>query len=71
LVVAKHEYAASQSESSQADHLAATERLRSEQAVPSVVAGSDAPGELVDDAGRDAVLSARGIIEVRSRRQSR
>ncbi len=58
LVVAKHEYAALQSESSQADHLAAAERLRSEQAVTSAVAGSDAAGELVDDVGRDPVLSA-------------
>jgi len=32
--------------------------LKSEQAVTSVVAGSDAPGEQVDDAGREPVLSA-------------
>jgi len=67
LVVAKHGYAASQSESSQADHRAAAERLRSEQAVTSVVAGSDAPGEPIDDAGRDPVLSVpwnhRGTVQ--------
>jgi hypothetical protein len=40
LVVAKHQYAASQSESSQADHRVAAERLRSEQAVTSAVAHS-------------------------------
>jgi hypothetical protein len=66
LVVAKHEHAASQSESSQADHLAA-ERLRSGQAVASAVAGSDVPGELVDDGGPDPVLSApwndRGTVK--------
>ncbi|MGH3776729.1 MAG: helix-turn-helix domain-containing protein [Pseudonocardiaceae bacterium] len=67
LVVAKHEYAASQLESSQADHLAAAECLRSEPVVTSTVAGSDVPGELVDDVGRDPVLSApwnhRGTVK--------
>jgi transcriptional regulator with XRE-family HTH domain len=66
LVVAKHEHAASQSESSQVDHLGA-ERLRSEQAVTSAVAGSDVPGELVDDVVPDPVLSApwnyRGTVK--------
>ncbi|MGH3906639.1 MAG: hypothetical protein ACRDTE_21045 [Pseudonocardiaceae bacterium] len=65
VVAAQHEYAASQSESG---HLAPAERLGSEQAVTSPVAGSDAPGELVDDAGCDPVLSAawnqRSTVEV-------
>ncbi|MGQ0773891.1 MAG: helix-turn-helix domain-containing protein [Pseudonocardiales bacterium] len=57
LVIAKNEYAASQSNSSQADQFAVAERLHSEQAVISVVAGSDTPGERVDDAGCEPVLS--------------
>jgi transcriptional regulator with XRE-family HTH domain len=67
LVVAKHGYAASQSESSQVDHSATAERLRGEQAVIFATAGSDAAGELVDDAGCDPVLSVpwdhRGTVE--------
>jgi hypothetical protein len=67
VVVAKHDYAASQSEFGQANHLAVAERPRSEQAVTSAVAGSDAPGELVDDVGRDPVLTApwnpRGTVK--------
>ncbi len=67
LVVAKHEYATSQSEPSQADHLVAAERLRSEHATTSAIAGADLPGELVDDAGRDPVLTApwnhRGTVK--------
>ncbi|MGH3870335.1 MAG: hypothetical protein ACRDSR_02265 [Pseudonocardiaceae bacterium] len=64
LVVAKQEYAPSQWESSQADRLAAAEHLRSEP----VVTSADAAGELVDDAGCDAVFSVpwdhRGTIKV-------
>ena len=67
LVVAKHEYAVSQSESSQAAHRAAAERLRNGPAVTSAITGSDAPGEPVDDAGCDPVLAApwnqRGTVE--------
>ena len=57
VATAKHEYAASQSESKQADHRV-TECLGSEQAATSPVAGADAPGEPGDDGGRDPVLSA-------------
>ncbi|MGH8966301.1 MAG: helix-turn-helix domain-containing protein, partial [Actinomycetes bacterium] len=67
LVVAKHEYASSQSESSRVDHPATAERLRSEQAVTFATAGSDAAGELVDDTECDPVLSVpwdhRGTVE--------
>ncbi len=66
LVAAKREYAASQPESSQGDHLAA-EPLCSGQVVTAPVAGSETPGEHVDDAGCDPVLSApwnhRGTVK--------
>ena len=66
-VVAKHGYAASQSESSQADHRAAAELLPSGQAVTCTVAEPDAPGKPVDDAAPDSVLSTpwnqRGTLQ--------
>ena len=66
-VVALQEDAASRSESSQVGHRAAAERLRNGPVVASAITGSDAPGEPVDDAGHDSVLSSpwdhRGTVE--------
>jgi len=66
-VVAPQEDAASRSESSQAGHFGAAERLRNGSVVASAITGFDAAGEPVDDAGRDPVLSSpwdqRGTVE--------
>lgn len=70
VVIAKRGYAASQSESGQADHRAA-ECLGSEQPAASAIAASEAPGEQVNDAGHDLVFSTPWNHRIPSRRQSR
>jgi hypothetical protein len=71
LVVAQHEYAVSQSESSRVDHLAATERLRSEQAVTSRSLDRTRLVSQSTTLGATQCSLCRGTIEVPSRRQSR